>query len=158
MVGVLITRKGFQKLQDELTNLKGDVRHKIIAEVAEARSHGDLSENAEYDAAKEKQRMVDAKITALTELLSKATVVDVSSLKGDIIEFGATVKIEDDETGKVTEYQIVGDCEADIDAGLISIESPLAKGLLGKQCDDSVDIHIGGKERTYNILEVQFKE
>lgn len=151
-----MTRYGFQKAKEQLAQLKGSERQEVIHEVAKARALGDLSENAEYDSAKEKQRILESRIATLSELIEKVTVVDVARIQSDKIEFGATVTLEDDDTGKVATYQIVGDAEADIDQGLISIESPLAKGLLGKQAEEEVEIHIGDKVKNYYISAITF--
>ncbi|MFT9165584.1 MAG: transcription elongation factor GreA, partial [Komagataeibacter saccharivorans] len=126
----------------------------IIRAIAEARSHGDLSENAEYHAARERQSFTEGRIQELEEIVSSAEVIDPASLSGDQVKFGARVKLVDEETDKEVSYQIVGVYEADIKQGLLSISSPLAKSLIGKSVGDSVSVPAPGGDRTYEILEV----
>ena len=126
-----LTKNGFIALEAELKNLKGVERPNIIAAIAEARSHGDLSENAEYSAAKEKQSFIEGRIQELEAVISRAQVIDPAQTKSDVIRFGATVVVVDEDTEEEKKYQIVGDYEADIEKNLISLSSPLAKDLIG---------------------------
>ena len=130
---VPMTAAGYQNLQDELKKLINKDRPEIIAAIAEARGHGDLSENAEYQYAKEQQSLIEGKISELEATLSQAEIIDVSKLSGNEIMFGATVIIKDDETGEQSTYQIVGEYESDIENKKLSISSPLARGLIGKR-------------------------
>lgn len=149
-----MTGPGLQRLEDELRKLKSEERPAIIRAIAEARSHGDLSENAEYHAARERQSFTEGRIQELEEIVSSAEVIDPASLSGDQVKFGARVKLVDEETDKQVSYQIVGVYEADIKQGLLSISSPLAKSLIGKSVGDSVSVPAPGGDRTYEILEV----
>lgn len=142
-----LTKEGFTALEQELKNLKGVERPNIIAAIAEARSHGDLSENAEYSAAKEKQSFIEGRIQELEAVISRAQVIDPSLNKGDIVRFGAVVLVVDEDTDKESKYQIVGDYEADIEKNKISLSSPLAKALIGKEVGDVAEYTApGGKE------------
>ena len=151
-----LTKKGFARLEQELKNLKGVERPNIIAAIAEARSHGDLSENAEYSAAKEKQSFIEGRIQELEAIVSRAQVIDPSEVKGDVIRFGATVAVVDVDTDKENSYQIVGDYEADIKDNKISLSSPLAKALIGKVVGDEVEYMAPGGKKTFEILEVSY--
>lgn len=151
-----MTGPGLQRLEDELRKLKSEERPAIIRAIAEARSHGDLSENAEYHAARERQSFTEGRIQELEEIVSSAEVIDPASLSGDQVKFGARVKLVDEETDKEATYQIVGVYEADIKQGLLSISSPLAKSLIGKSIGDSVSVPAPGGDRTYEILEVTY--
>ncbi len=151
-----LTRKGFLRLEQELKNLKGIERPNIIAAIAEARSHGDLSENAEYSAAKEKQSFIEGRIQELEAVVSRAQVIDPSEVGGDVIRFGATVAIVDVDTDKENKYQIVGDYEADINENRISLSSPLAKALIGKEVGDEVEYMAPGGKKTFEILEISY--
>ena len=135
-----MTVGGYTKLQDELKKLTSEDRPKIIEAIAEARSHGDLSENAEYQYAKEQQSLIEGRIIDLESAISKAEVIDVKSVEGDDIKFGATVEIEDDESREKQQYQIVGEYESDIENKKLSITSPLARGLIGKTVEDNVAV------------------
>ena len=152
-----ITPDGAQKLRDELQHRKAVERPAITAMIAEARAHGDLSENAEYHAAKERQGMNEARIKEIEDRLARAEIIDVSKLSGDKIAFGATVKLFNTETEEEVVYQILGADEADINTGSISITSPMARSLLGKEVGDEVKIRTPGGERVYEVLEVAFK-
>ncbi len=134
------TKNGFDRLQSELDDLRANGRPQVIAAIAEARAHGDLSENAEYHAARERQGMIEARINVLEDKLSRAQVIAFENAPRDRVGFGAYVTIEDEESGEAKEFQIVGDLEADIDAGRISANSPIAKALMGKSLDDLVQI------------------
>ena len=151
-----MTAEGYTKLQDELKKLTSEDRPKIIEAIAEARSHGDLSENAEYQYAKEQQSLIEGRISDLESSISRAEIIDIKSISGDEIKFGATVEIEDDDTGKKQKYQIVGEYESDIDNKKLSINSPLARGLIGKTEDDSVEINSPKGIKSYTIISVKY--
>ena len=153
---VPMTKEGHQKLQKELTKLKLEDRHEVIAAIEEARSHGDLSENAEYHAAREKQSFIEGRILELEAALSRAQVIDASKFSGEKVLFGARVEVCDEETGDSAIYQIVGQYEADLEQGKISLTSPLAKALIGKEIGDSVEFVSPRGKRNYEILDVQF--
>lgn len=149
-----LTKEGFTALEQELKNLKGVERPNIIAAIAEARSHGDLSENAEYSAAKEKQSFIEGRIQELEAVISRAQVIDPSLNKGAIVRFGAVVLVVDEDTDKESKYQIVGDYEADIEKNKISLSSPLAKALIGKEVGDVAEYTAPGGKKSFEILEV----
>lgn len=151
-----LTKKGFLQLEQELKNLKGVERPNIIAAIAEARSHGDLSENAEYSAAKEKQSFIEGRIQELEAVVSRAQVIDPTEIKGDVIRFGATVLVVDEDTDAETQYQIVGDYEADIEKNLVSISSPIAKALIGKEVGDVAEYIAPGGKKSFEILEIKY--
>ena len=151
-----MTASGLQRLEEELRNLKSVERPAIIRAIAEARSHGDLSENAEYHAARERQSFIEGRVLELEEIVSAAEVIDPSTLSGDQIKFGAHIKLVDEETEKETSYQIVGVHEADIKAQRLSISSPLAKALIGKKAGDTISVPAPGGDRTYEVLEVRY--
>ena len=152
-----MTASGYEHLQEELKKLVNKDRPNIIAAIAEARSHGDLSENAEYQYAKEQQSLIEGKIQELESVTALAEIIDVSTLSGEEILFGAIVEIKDDESGDVSTYQIVGEYESDIENKKLSISSPLAKGLIGKTKDDVVEIKSPKGIKSYTILSVKFK-
>ncbi|WCR11407.1 transcription elongation factor GreA [Paracoccus stylophorae] len=151
-----MTRSGYQSLEKELTALKSTERPAIIRQIAEAREHGDLSENAEYHAAREKQGFVEGRIKELESILSRCEVIDPAKLSGSV-KFGATVDLIDEDTEEERTYQIVGEAEADIENGLLNIRSPLARALIGKDEGDSVDVTTPGGLRTYEILAIRFE-
>ena len=151
-----MTAEGYKKLQNELKKLTSEDRPKIIEAIAEARSHGDLSENAEYQYAKEQQSLIEGRIIDLESAISKAEIIDVKSVEGDDIKFGATVEIEDDESGEKHQYQIVGEYESDIENKKLSITSPLARGLIGKTEEDNVEINSPKGLKSYTILSVKY--
>ena len=151
-----MTAPGLQRLEEELRQLKAEERPAIIRAIAEARSHGDLSENAEYHAARERQSFIEGRIMELEEIVSAAEVIDPSTLSGDQVKFGAHVRLVDEETDKEAEYQIVGVHEADIKAARLSISSPLAKALIGKKMGDTVSVPAPGGDRPYEILSVRY--
>ncbi len=151
-----MTTNGYENLTTELKRLKFDERPRIVAAIEEARAHGDLSENAEYHSAREQQSFNEGRIMELESALSHAQVIDVKSLSGDKVLFGATVTVEDSETGHQHKYQIVGQYEADLDKGLISLLSPIARALIGKKLGDFVDVKTPKGEKSYEILDVQF--
>lgn len=152
-----ITPGGAQKLRDELQHRKSVERPAITAMIAEARAHGDLSENAEYHAAKERQGFNEGRIKEIEDKLARAEIIDPAKLAGDKIAFGATVKLFNTETEEEVTYQILGADEADINAGSVSITSPIARSLLGKEAGDEVKIRTPAGERVYEVLEVEFK-
>ena len=152
-----MTSSGFERLQEELKKLINEDRPKIIAAIAEARSHGDLSENAEYQYAKEQQSLIEGRILDLESKTSLAEIIDVSQLSGKEIKFGATIEIIDDETEEKSIYQIVGENESDIENKKLSINSPLARGLIGKKKDDIVEINSPKGIKSYSVLSVKFK-
>ncbi len=151
-----MTSSGYELLQDELKKLINEDRPNIIAAIAEARSHGDLSENAEYQYAKEQQSLIEGKIQELESTIALAEIIDVSQLSGNEIKFGATVEIIDDESNKKSKYQIVGEYESDIENKKLSINSPLARGLIGKTKDDVVEINSPKGIKSYTVLSVKF--
>jgi len=151
-----MTANGYDNLQKELKKLLNEERPNIIEAIAEARSHGDLSENAEYQYAKEQQSLIEGKIADLESAVSRAEVIDVKSLEGDDIKFGATVEIEDDDTGESATYQIVGEYESDIENNKLSVNSPLAKGLINKAIDDVVEINSPKGQKSYTIKSVKY--
>ena len=151
-----MTADGYDNLQKELKKLLNEDRPNIIEAIAEARSHGDLSENAEYQYAKEQQSLIEGKIADLESAVSRAEVIDVKSLEGDDIKFGATVEIEDDDTGESVTYQIVGEYESDIKNNKLSVNSPLAKGLINKVIDDVVEINSPKGQKSYTIKSVKY--
>ena len=152
-----ITPEGAQKLRDELQNLRSVERPAVIQAIATARDHGDLSENAEYHAARERQSFIEGRIKELEDKLARAEVIDPKKLAGDKVAFGATVRLSNTQTEEEVTYRIVGAYESDINAGTISITSPLARSLLGRETGDEVKVRMPGGERTYEILEVEFK-
>jgi transcription elongation factor GreA len=157
MIKVPLTVVGAEKLRNELQRLKSVERPSVIAAIAEARSHGDLSENAEYDAAKEKQGFIEGRIKDLEGKLANAQIIDPRHLdvEGRVV-FGATVELVDAESGDGVRYQIVGDDEADIKEGKISVSSPIARGLIGKYAGDVADVHAPGGLRHYEIVDVHY--
>jgi transcription elongation factor GreA len=152
-----MTSSGFEKIQEELKKLINEDRPNIIAAIAEARSHGDLSENAEYQYAKEQQSLIEGKILDLESVTSLAEIINVSQLSGKEIKFGATIEIRDDDTNDKSIYQIVGEYESDIENKKLSINSPLARGLIGKTKDDIVEINSPKGIKSYSVLSVKFK-
>jgi len=154
---VPMTAAGFQRLQDELKHLKGSERPAVIRQIAEARDHGDLSENAEYHAARERQSFIEGQIAEIEDRISRAEVIDPAKLSGETIKFGATVTLVDEDTDEESTYQLVGEFEADINAGLLSITSPLARSLIGKQVGDNIEVTTPGGSKAYEILKVQFR-
>ena len=153
---VPMTVAGHAALEAELKRRMSEDRPRIIELISEARSHGDLSENAEYHVAKEAQSHNEGRIAELEDQLSRAEVIDVSKLSGESVIFGATVKLVDEDTDEEKSYQIVGDAEADVKAGRISISSPIARALIGKGVGDTVEVTAPGGSHSYEILEVSF--
>lgn len=157
MEKIPFTAAGFAKVEAELKHRKSVERPAIIQAIAEARAHGDLSENAEYSAARERQSFNEGRIQELEAVVSRADVIDVKALSGNTIKFGATVKLVDIDSDKETSYQIVGEYEADIDAKQVSITAPIARALIGKKVGDSVEVKSPGGTREYEVLAVNFK-
>ena len=151
-----MTIAGHEELQNEIKRLKTIERPKIIAAIAEARKHGDLSENAEYHAAKEQQAMNETRIGDLEDKLSRADVIDISKLSGNTVKFGANVRLIDEDTEKESNFQIVGEFEANISKGLISINSPIARALIGKNVGDSVEVSTPGGGKSYEIIKIKY--
>jgi transcription elongation factor GreA len=151
-----MTAPGLARLEDELRQLRSVERPAIIRQIAEARAHGDLSENAEYHAARERQSFIEGRIAELEEIVGAAEVIDPAALSGEHIKFGATVRLLDEESEREASYQIVGLHEADIKSGRLSVTSPLAKALIGKRVGDSVSVPAPGGDRSYEILEIRF--
>ncbi|MBW6505145.1 MAG: transcription elongation factor GreA [Rhodobacteraceae bacterium] len=155
MEKIPMTRGGFIALDDELKSLKTVDRPAVIRDIAEARAHGDLSENAEYHAARERQSFIEGRIKELEAIISRAEVIDPSRFTG-AIKFGATVTLVDETSSEERTYQIVGEVEANIENGLLNIRSPLARALIGKEEGDSVEVRTPGGEKSYEILNVRF--
>ena len=151
-----MTSLGYENLQSELKKLLNEDRPNIIAAIAEARSHGDLSENAEYQYAKEQQSLIEGKIADLESAISRVEVIDIKGIKSDEIKFGATVEIEDDENGETSIYQIVGEYESDINKKKLSVNSPLARGLINKSINDVVEINSPKGQKNYTIKSVKY--
>jgi transcription elongation factor GreA len=158
MSRIPITASGLRRLKEELKQLQTVERGKISKEIEVARAHGDLRENAEYHAAKEKQSHIEGRIVSLNDWIARAEVIDVSKLSGDKVVFGATVKLVDAESDKEVTYTLVGELEADIKRRLISVTSPLARGLIGKAVGDLVTVQSPGGAREYEVVEVLFVE
>ncbi len=156
MEKILLTRAGHTALNDELKHLKSVERPAIIAAISEAREHGDLSENAEYHAAREKQSFIEGRVKELEGIIGLAEVIDPATLSGGI-KFGATVQLVDEDTDEEKTYQIVGEPEADLENGKLNIKSPLARSLIGKEEGDSVEVRTPGGEKSYEILAIEYK-
>ena len=151
-----MTREGFLGLEEELKRLTSEERPAIIRQIADAREHGDLSENAEYHAARERQSFIEGRLAQLADILSRAEVIDPSKLSGDVVRFGANVLLADEETDAESEYQIVGSHEADVSKGRLSVTSPLARALIGKSIGDSVEVATPGGVRSYEVVKVSY--
>ncbi len=156
MQRIPMTAQGFAALEAELKNLKTVERPSVIQAIAEAREHGDLSENAEYHAAKDKQSFIEGRILELEDKTARADVIDTTKMSGDNVKFGATVSIVDEDTEAESTYKIVGDDEADVSKGMISLSSPLARALIGKEEGDSVEVAAPGGAKSYEILSVKW--
>ena len=152
-----MTLRGAELLRTELRRLKSEDRPRVIKAIAEARSHGDLSENAEYHSAKEAQGLNEARVADLEDKLSRAEVIDPSQLSGDKVKFGATVSLEDEDTGEKVKYKIVGEMEASVRDGKISIASPIARALIGKAKGDTAEVTTPKGARSYEVLKVEWK-
>ncbi len=151
-----MTAEGYQALDEELKRLKTIERPAVIAAIAEARSHGDLSENAEYHAAKERQGWIEGQIADIEDKMARAQVIDVSKLSGNQVKFGATVSLVDEDTEEEARYQIVGEHEADVKQGKVSITSPIARAIIGKEMGDVVEVNTPGGVKAYEILKVEW--
>jgi transcription elongation factor GreA len=157
MATIPLTRRGAEKLKDELQRLKSVDRHAVIQAIAEARAQGDLSENAEYEAAKDKQGFIEGRIIEIEGKLAAAQIIDPAALNAEgRVVFGSTVDLEEESTGVQVTYQIVGDDEADLKQGLISISSPIARALIGKEAGDVAEVQAPGGIKSYEIIEVRY--
>jgi transcription elongation factor GreA len=157
MATIPLTRRGADKLKEELARLKGSERHAVIQAIAEARAQGDLSENAEYEAAKDKQGFIEGRILEIESKLAAAQIIDPASVDaGGRVVFGCTVNLEDEDSGAKVKYQIVGDDEADLKLGLVSISSPIARALIGKEAGDVAEVQAPGGLKHYEIVDVQY--
>ena len=156
MERIPMTAAGYRSLEEEVNQLKNVDRHEVIKMIAEARAHGDLSENAEYHAAKERQSFIEGRVMELEDQIGRADVIDVSKLSGNSVKFGATVTLVDEDSDEKRKFQIVGDVESDARNGRISISSPIARALIGKSKGDTVEVAAPGGARSYEILKVEF--
>jgi transcription elongation factor GreA len=156
MEKVPMTGEGYQALDDELKRLKTQERPSVIAAIAEARQHGDLSENAEYHAAKERQGWIEGRIAEIEDKIARAQIIDVSKLSGKQVKFGATVSVVDEDTEEQSRYQIVGEHEADVRSGKISLSSPLSRAMIGKEVGDVVEVNTPGGVKAYEIAKVEW--
>jgi transcription elongation factor GreA len=157
MATIPLTRRGADKLKEELARLKGTERHAVIQAIAEARAQGDLSENAEYEAAKDKQGFIEGRILEIESKLAAAQIIDPATVDaGGRVVFGCTVNLEDEDSGAKVKYQIVGDDEADLKLGLVSISSPIARALIGKEVGDVAEVQAPGGLKHYEIVDVQY--
>ena len=152
-----MTAEGYRVLDDQLKHLKAVERPSVISAISEAREHGDLSETAEYHAAKERQGWIEGQIADIEDKISRAQVIDVSKLNGSQVKFGATVTVVDEDTEEEARYQIVGEHEADVKAGKVSIASPIARSLISKEVGDVVEVNTPGGVKAYEILKVEWK-
>ncbi len=152
-----MTVEGFQKMEAELQRLKAEERPRIIAAISEARAHGDLSENAEYHSAKEAQGQNEARISDMEDKLSRAEVIETSALSGSTVKFGATVTLVDEDTDEKVKYKIVGDSEANVKDGKISISSPIARALIGKSKGETAEVTTPKGARSYEVVKVEWK-
>ncbi|OYD84442.1 MULTISPECIES: transcription elongation factor GreA [Azospirillum] len=157
MEKVPMTAAGYNRLQEELKHLKAVERPNVIKAIAEAREHGDLSENAEYTAARERQSFIEGRVAELEDKISRAEVIDPTKLSGNSVKFGATVTLADEDTDEEITYQIVGQDESDIKNGMLSIQAPLARALINKSVGDSVEVSTPGGSKVYEIVTVAFK-
>lgn len=157
MTKIPMTLEGYQALDTELKRLKTVERPAVIQAIAEAREHGDLSENAEYHAAKERQGFIEGRVSELEDKIARAQVIDVSKLSGDQVKFGATVTVIDEDTEEENTYKIVGDDEADVKSGKVSLSSPIARALINKEVGDVVEVNAPGGVKSYEILKVEWR-
>ncbi|MDE1149627.1 MAG: transcription elongation factor GreA [Azospirillaceae bacterium] len=157
MEKIPMTAAGYNRLQEELKHLKVVERPAVIKAIAEAREHGDLSENAEYHAARERQSFIEGRVMELEDKVSRAEVIDVAKLTGNTVKFGATIRLADEDTDEESTYQIVGADESDIKNGFLSITSPLARALIGKHVGDNVEVTTPGGSKSYEIVEIAFR-
>ena len=152
-----MTAQGYEKLEAELKHLRSVERPAVIKAIAEAREHGDLSENAEYHAARERQSFIEGRVAELEDAISRSQIIDPKAISGKSIKFGATVKVVDEDTDEEHSYQIVGELEADVKAGKVAVTSPIARALIGKEQGDSIEVITPKGTKAYEILKVQFK-
>ncbi len=157
MERVPMTAAGYARIEAELRQLKSVKRPEVIRAIADAREHGDISENAEYHAAKERQAFIEGRMAELEDKFSRADVIDVSKLSGRVIKFGATVKLADEDTDAEVTYQIVGELEADVKKGRLSVTSPLARALIGRSTGDSVEVEAPGGAKSFEIIRVRYR-
>ena len=155
MEKIPFTPQGLETIKEELAHLKGRERQAVINAIAEAREHGDLSENAEYHAAREKQSFIEGRITELEDVTSRAEVIDATKLSGEKVTFGTSVVVADEDTDEEWIFHIVGPYEADINRGLVSTSSPISKGLIGKSVGDSTEVHTPGGVKSYEIISIE---
>ena len=151
-----MTAEGYQALDAELKRLKTEERPAVIQAISEARSHGDLSENAEYHAAKERQAFIETRLAEIEDKIARAQVIDISKLSGKQVKFGATVQLVDEDSGDKAKYKIVGEDEADVKAGKVSITSPIARAMIGKEEGDVVEVMAPGGAKSYEIVKVKY--
>ncbi|MBN8608615.1 MAG: transcription elongation factor GreA [Caulobacterales bacterium] len=156
MEKIPMTAEGYQALDAELKRLKTEERPSVIQAIAEARAHGDLSENAEYHAAKERQAFIETRVAEIEDKIARSQIIDVSKLSGKQIKFGATVNLIDEDSGDKSKYKIVGEDEADVKAGKVSITSPIARALIGKEEGDVVEVMAPGGAKSYEIVKVKY--
>jgi transcription elongation factor GreA len=157
MTKIPMTADGFQRLEEELRHLKQSERPAVIRQIAEAREHGDLSENAEYHAARERQSFIEGRVAELEDKIARSEIIDVSKLSGKQVKFGATITVVDEDTDEKNSYQIVGPDEADIREKRLSITSPLARAVIGKKVGDTVEVTTPNGSKSYEIVRVAFK-
>ncbi len=151
-----MTAQGLARLEEELKHLKAIARPEAIRSIAEAREHGDLSENAEYHAARERQSFIEGRVAELEDKMARAEVIDISSLSGNTVTFGATVTLVDEDTDEKLTYQLVGELEADVKEGRLAVTAPLARAVIGKEVGDTVEVNTPKGEKAYEILKVKF--
>jgi transcription elongation factor GreA len=151
-----ITKQGLAQMEEELKQLKSVARPEVIRAISQAREHGDLSENAEYHAARERQSFIEGRLAELEDKIARSEVIDVSALSGKTVKFGATVTIVDEDTDEELTYQLVGEVESDVKAGRLAVNSPLGRSLIGKSVGDSVDVATPKGDKSYEILKVKF--
>ena len=152
-----MTAQGWASLEEELKHLKSVARPEVIKAIAEAREHGDLSENAEYHAARERQSFIEGRVAELEDKMARAEVIDIATLSGDTVKFGATVTLADEDTDEEMTYQIVGEVESDIREGRLSITAPLCRAIIGKSVGDSVEVSTPKGEKGYEVIKVEYK-
>ena len=152
-----MTQKGYEALQEELKKLKSEERPAVVVALEEARAHGDLSENAEYHAAKERQSFIEGRVMELEDKISRAEVIDPKKIKGKVIRFGATVTVADEDTDEESTYQIVGEDEGDIKSGKLSVTSPMARALIGKEMGDSVEVAAPGGAKAFEVVKLAWR-
>lgn len=152
-----MTASGYARLEEELRHLRSNARPEVIKAIAEAREHGDLSENAEYHAARDRQSFIEGRVAELEDQIARAEVIDVSKLSGDSVKFGATVTLADEDTDEETTYQIVGEVEADVKNGKIAVTSPIARAIIGKSVGDSVEVETPKGQKFFEVMHVDYR-